>query len=145
MIRILYCKASLRCIFMILPLFLVLVPEASSDNMTEIRNDYENILINMINHLNTTIIGLTSCLKIKANCTKIFPELKNKMISVSELTTKILNKNGYTLQPLNHSQCYRQCRKYIRKCDSTDTLCCLKNAVAALRSWWQKFLYHGYS
>ncbi|XP_058030794.1 interleukin-7 isoform X2 [Ahaetulla prasina] len=159
--------ASLRCIFMILPLFLVLVPEASSDNMTEIRNDYENILINMINHLetlinqnisscktricsscspeNTTIIGLTSCLKIKANCTKIFPELKNKMISVSELTTKILNKNGYTLQPLNHSQCYRQCRKYIRKCDSTDTLCCLKNAVAALRSWWQKFLYHGYS
>lgn len=36
---------------MILPLFLVLVPEASSCNMTEIRNDYENILVNIIIHL----------------------------------------------------------------------------------------------
>lgn len=53
MLMVIQCNsdlASLRYIFMILPLFLVLVPEASSD-MTEIRNDYENILYNMINHL----------------------------------------------------------------------------------------------
>lgn len=36
---------------MILPLFLVLLPEASSCNMTEIRNDYENFLVNLIIHL----------------------------------------------------------------------------------------------
>ncbi|XP_034285902.1 uncharacterized protein LOC117672910 isoform X2 [Pantherophis guttatus] len=144
----------------------VLVPEASSD-MTEIRNDYENILVNMINHLetlinqnitsscngrcypssfeNASITCLTLCLKIKTNCTKIFPDVKNSMTSVTESTTKILNKNGYTLQPLNHRCNYRQCRKYIRKFDCIYTLCCLKNVVSALRVWWQKFLYHSYS
>ncbi|XP_026547250.1 interleukin-7 isoform X1 [Notechis scutatus] len=162
-------SAFLRYIFMILPLFLVLAPEASSDNMTEIRKAYDNLLVGMISHLeelisenitsscnlnkryhsfeNANITFLTSCLKKKANCTK-FASLKTGMNEVSELTTKILKKTDYTLQPVNLTinqphRCCRQCRKIIRNFDN-HTLCCLKNVVSALSSWWKRFLYYGF-
>ncbi|XP_025028043.1 interleukin-7-like [Python bivittatus] len=152
---------------MILPLFLVLAPEASSDFMTEIRNDYENILINIIIHLekllsqnstsscnlknntyhhdsfkNKTIYYLASCLSKMANCSIISSDLKSAMENVSHLTLEIL-KNGYTVK-LHKGRCCPQCRKVSKRSDCTHTLCRVKNLVSALSSWWKKFLYHDY-
>ncbi|KAM6456677.1 interleukin-7 isoform 2-T2 [Liasis olivaceus] len=159
--------ASLRYIFMILPLFLVLAPEASSDFMTEIRKDYENILskiiINLENLLsqnntsscnlknntyhhnsfkNKTIYHLALCLSKMANCSIISSDLKYAMENVSHLTLEIL-KNGYTVKLQKGRGC-PQCRKVSKRSDCTHTLCCVKNLVSALSSWWKKFLYHDY-
>ncbi|XP_063155478.1 uncharacterized protein LOC134494307 isoform X2 [Candoia aspera] len=143
----------------------VLVPEASSDYMTGIRNDYENILINIIIHLeklisqnntsncnlktntgylhslkNKSIDSLASCLRKMTNCSIISSELKYTMGNVSHLTLDILKKNRFTIKPQKRRCC--PCRNTNKISDRT--FCCLKTVVSTLSSGWKKFLYHDY-